>query len=158
MNQNSFRADEELLKALEGRCETTIYSEGSLLFQQGTEPRGIYLVLNGEASLVLLSAAQQIIWSFRADPGSVLGLPAAIGKAPYTLTAFVRSGSVVGFVSLADLSELLQEQPSLYPSALKILASEVRAARAALMTLEGNPFSFQNETRCRSTNEFGTIV
>jgi CRP-like cAMP-binding protein len=138
MDENSFLADEELLKALEGRCETTTYSEGGSLFQQGTEPRGIYLVLDGEASLVLLSAAQQIIWSFRADPGSVLGLPAAVDKAPHTLSAFVRSGSVVGFVTLAEFLELLQQQPSLYPSALKILASELRVARAALVaTLEG---------------------
>jgi CRP-like cAMP-binding protein len=90
----------------------------------------------------LLSAAGQIVRGFRAGPGSVLGLPAAVGKAPYTLTASVGRGSVVGFVPLADLTKLLQENPSLYPSVLTILASEVRAARAALATLEGNPLSF----------------
>jgi CRP-like cAMP-binding protein len=158
VDQDSFRADEQLFKALAVRCETTICNEGCSLFKQGTEPRGIFLVIDGEASLVMLSPAGQITWSFRAGPGSVLGLPAAVGKAPYTLTAFVRRGSVVGFVSLADLSKLLQEQPSLYPSVLTILASEVRAARAAFATLESNPFSLQSETRCRRTDKSWPIV
>jgi CRP-like cAMP-binding protein len=158
MDQDSFRADNQLFKELAGRSETTICNEGRTLFKQSTEPQGIYVVLDGEASLVLLSPGGQIIWSFRAGPGSVLGLPAAVGKTPYTLTAFVRRGSVVGFVSLADLSKLLQEQPTLYPSLLTILASEVRAARAALATLEPNPSSFQNETRCRNAGESWPIV
>jgi CRP-like cAMP-binding protein len=158
MDQDSFRADHQLFEAFAGRSETTICNEGCTLFKQGAEPQGIYVVLDGEASLVMLSPGGQIVWSFRAGQGSVLGLPAAVGKAPYTLTAFVRRGSVVGFVSVADLSKLLQEQPSLYPSLLTILASEVRAARAALATLEANPLSFQNETRCRNIDESWPIV
>lgn len=90
MNQDSFRADDQLRKALEARCTTTICKETCTIFRQRGEPQGAYLVLDGETSLVMVSAAGQITWSFQAGPGSVLGLPAAIGKAPYSLTAFVR--------------------------------------------------------------------
>lgn len=152
MNQDSFRADDRLRKALEERCQATICNENYSLFKQGTEPRGIYLVIDGEASLVMLSAAGQIIWSSQAGPGSVLGLPAAVDKAPYTLSAFVRKGSSVGFLSRADLSKLLQERPSLYPLVLKILASEVRAARAALAMLEGIPLA-PSETQSSDTDD-----
>lgn len=137
MEQDSFRADDQLFKALAAQSETTICNEGCTLFKQGAEPHGIYLVLDGEASLMMLSPVGQIVWSVRAGPGSVLGLPAAIAKVQYTLTANARRGSVLGVVRLGDFENLLQERPSLYPFVLMILASEIRAARAALASLQG---------------------
>lgn len=159
MNQDSFQSDDRFFKALAVRSETTVCSEGWTLFKQGTEPQRIYLVLHGEACLVMLSPIGKIVWSLRAGPGSVLGLPAAVGNVPYTLTAYVRRGSIVGSVRLGDLHKLLKEEPSLYPSVLKILASEIRAARTALAEFDGSPLSSsQNETRSRAIPESLTVV
>jgi len=64
--------------------------------------------------------------------GSLLGLPAIIGNEPYTLTAKARKGSDVRFVSRDDFEDLMRAEPSLTLNVLKVLATEVRAARKAL--------------------------
>jgi CRP-like cAMP-binding protein len=67
-----------------------------------------------------------------ASSGSVLGLPAVVGGEPYSLTATMRKDSEVRFVSRADFESLIQDEPSLFPSVLQVLAAEVRSARLAL--------------------------
>jgi hypothetical protein len=62
-------------------------------------------------------------------PGSVLGLPAIVSNEPYTLSAMAHHGSEVDFVARKDFEELMQEEPSLFPKVLEILAAEVRSAR-----------------------------
>ena len=64
--------------------------------------------------------------------GSLLGLPALVGREKYTLTAMVRSGSKIRYMSREEFENLIQAEPSLYPSLLTVLASEVRLARRAL--------------------------
>ncbi len=152
MSQDAFTANNELLQALEGRSETIVCGEGGTLFHQGEKPRAVYFIRDGEASLKLLSPAGSIIASFRAGAGSVLGLPAALSKEPYTLTAVVRRGSVLGLVRLEDFEDLLQTNPKLYTFVLSILASEVRAARTVLAGFtdeayrsEGRPREFRLE-------------
>jgi CRP-like cAMP-binding protein len=67
-----------------------------------------------------------------AGSGSLLGLPGVIGKEPYTLTAMVRQGSEVRFVTRENFEQIVEEEPELYSSVLQVLAAEVRFARLAL--------------------------
>jgi CRP-like cAMP-binding protein len=67
-----------------------------------------------------------------AGPGSLLGLPGFIANAPFTLTAMVRKGSAVRFVSRKDFEDLMLSEPSLNLNVLQILAAEVRSARLTL--------------------------
>ena len=132
LKQNSFAADSELIQALEKRSEPISCSESHTLFSQGEAPRGVYILKSGEASLIKQSASGYIVMSFHAPAGSLLGLPAIIGNEPYTLSAFARKGSDVSFVTRHDFEELVQEEPSLYPKVLQVLAAEVRSAREAV--------------------------
>ena len=124
--------DNRLFEALAGRCETISCDEGVTLFKQGDKPRGIYIIRNGEANLLMLTTSGRIISSFTAESGSVLGLPSAVANTPYSLTAVVRKGSVIGFIRLQDFHSLLRSEPTLYPCVLLILSSEIRSARTAL--------------------------
>lgn len=132
MNQHCFAADPRLFHALETRSKSYDCNENCVIFSQGDIPDGLYIIRDGEASLVMLSPTDQIISSFRAGPGSVLGIPAVIGSTPYSLHATARKGSSVGFIGRGEFNDLLREDPSLYPSVLNLLAVEVRAARAAI--------------------------
>lgn len=136
MAQECFVANPRLLQALQARADLIDCSENKTLFRQGDPPDGIYLVLKGDAVLLMTSDATNVIANFPAPAGSVLGVPAAVGHSEYSLTAVARKGSQIGFVKLALFRELLQQDPTLYPEVLEILATEVRAARSALSELK----------------------
>jgi CRP-like cAMP-binding protein len=132
LKQNSFAAASKLIQALEKRSEPISCSESHTLFSQGEVPRGLYILKTGEASLIKQSASGSIVMSFQAGAGSLLGLPGFFGNEPYTLTAIARKGSVVNFVTRNDFEDLVQAEPSLYPTVLQVLAAEVRAARGVV--------------------------
>jgi len=132
MKQDSFVANPRLFQALVKRSKECICLDFTTLFKRGDFPEGLYILREGQASLLLLSPTDRIISSFHAGPGSILGLPAVIGLVPYTLTAIARKGSIVGFVERGTFNDLLQEEPAFYPLALSLLASEARSARLTL--------------------------
>jgi CRP-like cAMP-binding protein len=143
MKQDSFAADSGLFQALAKRSMERPLGDSCTLFSEGEFPKGLHIIRDGEASLMMFSPSERIIACFRAGPGSVLGLPAVVGLVPYTLSAIVRKGSIVGFIELEAFNDLLREQPSLYPSVLSLLASEVRASRSALVGVKESPSSHQ---------------
>jgi len=141
MAQDCFVANPRLLQVLQSRAIAIDCPENKTLFRQGDAPEGIYLVLKGDAVLLMTSDATNVIVNFSAPAGSVLGIPAAVGNSEFSLTAIARKGSQIGFVKLALFRELLQQNPTLYPEVLEILASEVRAARSALTDLKHSSFA-----------------
>jgi len=128
---HSFAAGRKLIRALEKRSQPICCGEGCILFSQGDQPRGLYILKTGEALLIMNSASGHMIMCHRVFAGSVLGLSGVIGNEPHTLGAIARGGSKVGFVSRLDFEDLIREYPSLQPNLLEILASDVRGARQA---------------------------
>jgi CRP/FNR family transcriptional regulator len=134
MDQESFAfvADSNLIQALEKKSKQVVCGVDQVLFRQGEPPIGVYILRSGEAALIMTSEAGEVVMCLRATAGSLLGLPAIIGNEPYTLTAKARKGSDVSFVSREDFEDLMRAEPSLTLNVLKVLATEVRAARKAL--------------------------
>lgn len=132
MKHPSLSADSRLIQALEKRSLHVACSEGGFLFNQGDTPKGLFILERGKAALVMRSDAGQPVMCLEAGSGSLLGLPGIIANEPYTLTAIIRKGSVVSFISREDFERTIQEEPVLYPSVLQMLAAEVRFARQAL--------------------------
>jgi CRP/FNR family transcriptional regulator len=134
MDQESsaFVADSNLIQVLEKRSLQVSCDSDQVLFCQGEAPTGVYILRSGEAALIMTSEAGEVVMCLRAAAGSLLGLPAIIGNEPYTLTAKARKGSDVRFVSRDDFEDLMRAEPSLTLNVLKVLATEVRAARKAL--------------------------
>jgi CRP-like cAMP-binding protein len=133
MKLDSFTADGRLLLALAERSTEQSCIDFTTLFKQGEFPKGLHIIREGEAFLILCSPTGRILASFHAGPGSVLGIPAVVGLGePYTLTAVARKGSCVGFIETEEFLDLLTADPSLYPLVLNLLSAEVRAARLTL--------------------------
>lgn len=132
MNFDTFAASPKLIEALAKRASSLPSKQGQMLFRQGEPCKGLYILENGEAALVLQSPAGRGVMCLYAGSGSLLGLPAVVGGEPYSLTATIRKDSEVRFVSRADFESLIQDEPWLYPSVLQIMAAEVRSARLAL--------------------------
>jgi CRP-like cAMP-binding protein len=135
--QSSFVADSTLIQVLEQRSVPLPCLRGLMLFRQGDLPTGLYIIRSGEAMLLLTDENGNDVAQFNVGAGSMLGLPAVVAKEPYSLTAMAREQSEVSFVEMAAFEELMQEQPTLFPKVLEVLAAEVRSARHALTELLG---------------------
>jgi CRP-like cAMP-binding protein len=132
-DSSAFVADPDLLRILETRSiEVACYTE-RLLFSQDDPAAGVYILLEGSATLAMQSLDGRPIFSVEALPGSLLGAPALIGEQPYSLTAIAHAGAKVGFVARSDFFALMNEQPLLSMKVLHVLAAEVRTARQALL-------------------------
>ena len=128
----AFIAAPELVQALEVRATPIPCDEDRILFRQGDPPIGLFILLNGEATLSMTGAGGELIMSMQATAGSLLGLPGLIGNQPYSLTALARRGARVGFIARNDFNALMKSELPLLLLILQVLASEVRSARIAI--------------------------
>ena len=103
-----------------------------ILFLQGDEPIGVYLLWSGRAALSMTSIFGKEVLRVNVPPGSILGLPGVISEKPYSLTAVAESGAEVGFVSGDHFNAALYADPSLASKVLQLLAAEVQNARKAI--------------------------
>jgi len=132
---SSFIADCTLLQALEAHSTLVPCCCDVVLFRQGEMSTGIFIVRSGSASLLMKAENGVEVAHITVTAGSILGLPAIVSKEPYTLSAMANKGSEVSFVELEAFEGVMQEQPSLLPKVLEVLAAEVRSARLALTEL-----------------------
>ncbi len=132
LDPSAFVADPELIRALTTRATLVPCNADSILFRQDDPPVGVYILHEGEASLSMKSPEGHSILSVQALPGSLFGLPGVIGGQPYSLSARVRAGAQVSFVSTDEFFALMQSDPQLSLKMLQVLAAEVRTARRAL--------------------------
>ena len=70
----------------------------------------------------------------------------------------VRKDSDVRFVSRNDFEELIQAEPTLYPSVLQVLATELRAARLALAEIQGQVGKRTGESELPANGTCSQIV
>jgi CRP-like cAMP-binding protein len=135
LDPSAFIADPELIKALEKRATPLACDEERVLFRQGDEPTGLFIVRKGSATLTMDPGATENIFSCQAIAGSLLGIPGLIGKQPYSLTAVADCGAEVSFIARDEFDSLMQSELPLMLLVLQVLAAEVRSARLALTQL-----------------------
>jgi CRP-like cAMP-binding protein len=128
----AFHADPELLCGLEQKSAPIECTDYRVLFRQGDNPDGLYILKSGCATLTMNSPLGKQLVSLQPDPGSVLGLPGLIGNEPYTLTAVAHPGAVLGYISRDEFLALMSTDHLLSFKVLQVLAAEVRSARNAL--------------------------
>jgi CRP-like cAMP-binding protein len=133
MDATAFVADRELIEALKRYATRVDCEEDRVLFKQGDAPSGLYIFCGGETCLTLRSSAGDEVMRLSVAAGSLLGLPAVIGNVPYSLSARAKKGALVSFIPREDFSRLMLTDPSVSGGVLRVLAAEVRTARAALV-------------------------
>ena len=128
---SAFVADPDLIRELEKRSRPVASGTDRVLFREGDEPTGVFILRKGTARLTSRSQGAAML-SIRAGAGSLLGLPAVIGTKPYTLTAEALEGAELSMLTCEDFVNLMNTQPSLSFRVLQVLAEEVRFARETL--------------------------
>jgi CRP-like cAMP-binding protein len=132
LDSTAFVADQELILALKERATDVDCSQDRVLFRQGDEPTGLYILHRGEVTMSMRAPNGELVVQMAMTPGSLLGLPGVIGNHGYSLSAEARQGAEIGFVPREEFSRLMLSEPSLSMMILRVLAAEVRTARVAL--------------------------
>jgi len=105
----------------------------AILFVQGDEPLGVYVVCSGKVRLFIRNPVTGVITFDRTvEPGNMLGLPAVFGDKPYSMSAEVLEKSEVAFIPRPRFLELMQSDGQLCMRCLQLLSDEVRVARQAI--------------------------
>jgi CRP-like cAMP-binding protein len=128
-----FVLDRELAAKIIDRSVETLPSKDGLLYRRGDAPDCLYFVQHGDVLITLVAAQREV--TFRAGPGSLLGIAAIIGNLPYAMSATASSNARVLRLPADAFTDLLDNEPKMKSAILKILAAEVRAARKALANL-----------------------
>ncbi|MFY9852292.1 MAG: cyclic nucleotide-binding domain-containing protein [Terracidiphilus sp.] len=132
LDPSAFVADPELIQALEKHSTAISCGADRVLFSQGDNPQGLYIIDQGETTLTMTSPTGEQLVSVQATAGSLLGLPGLIGNEPYSLTAIARNGARLSFIPRDEVTSLMRNTPPLALKMLQVLAAEVRSARSAL--------------------------
>lgn len=75
------------LEGLDAISSSATYPKGAVLYVEGQDPRGVFIICNGRVKLSANSADGKSLILRIADPGEVVGLPATISGKRYEVTA-----------------------------------------------------------------------
>ena len=96
------------LQSFEAIKYATAYPKGAVLFVEGQNPRGIFVLCKGRVKLSLCSSTGKIMIMKLVEPGEVLGLSATISGKPYEVMAETAEPCQVNFVRREDFLRFLQ--------------------------------------------------
>lgn len=125
-SSDAFLAHPDLRAGFGALAPATDRAAGSILFRQGEESCGVFLLLEGKARL-LLSTPQASQMPFRVvGPGYLLGLPSAIVGSPFIYSAELLEDAKVVFVPRDTLLQFLRTRSDLCFEVVTLLGMEVR--------------------------------
>jgi len=88
---------------------TAIYPKGAMLFIEGQQPRGVFVLCAGKAKLSTSSREGKTIITKISDAGDVLGLNATISNRPYEVTAEMMEPGQANFIARDALLHFLKD-------------------------------------------------
>jgi CRP/FNR family cyclic AMP-dependent transcriptional regulator len=75
------------VEGLDAISSSSTYPKGALLFVEGQEPRGVFVICNGRVKLSAGSAGGKSLILRIAEAGELVGIPGTISGQPYEVTA-----------------------------------------------------------------------
>ena len=147
---------------------TAVYPKSTMLFIEGQQPRGVFVLCNGRVKLSTTSADGKSIIVRMAEAGEIVGLAGTLSGKPYELTAEAMEPLQANFIHREAFLHFLKEHGEAAVRVAEILSRiyhatllEVRylgfssstAEKLArfLLDLPGQPSIKQNETRSTLT-------
>jgi CRP/FNR family transcriptional regulator len=94
--------DPNTLKAFDSITFANVYPEGTLLYAEGEQPRGLFILCYGSAKLTISSGAGKKLITRRVEPGDALGLASVLSGNLYKATAETVTPSQLKFVKRDD--------------------------------------------------------
>ena len=88
---------------------TAVYPKGAMLFIEGQQPRGVFVLCAGKAKLSTSSREGKTIITKLSDAGDVLGLNSVISNRPYEVTAEMMEPGQANFIPRESLLQFLKD-------------------------------------------------
>jgi len=98
------------LANLDAISSSATYLRGAVLFVEGQEPRGVFIICNGRVKLTATAADGKSIIVRVAEAGEVVGLPGTISGQPYELSGEALEPIQANFVSRKEFLQFLRDQ------------------------------------------------
>ena len=123
------------VEALDTIKFTGVYPKGSLLFVEGEQPRGIFVLCSGRAKLTTSSTEGKVLIVKIAEPGEVLGASATILGKPYEVSAETIEPSQLNFIKRDDFLRLLNTHPEATMHTAQQLSEKYHSAQREIRSL-----------------------
>lgn len=114
---------------------TGVYPKGSVLFVEGEQPRGIFILCSGKAKLTTSSSEGKTLIVKIAEPGEVLGASAAILDRPYEVCAETIEPAQVNFIKREDFLRFLSGHTEACLHVAQQLSEKYQAAQREIRSL-----------------------
>jgi CRP-like cAMP-binding protein len=111
--------------------------KGAVLFRRGEPSLGVFVVRTGSISLRLESKKGEAMLDRTVTRDGIVGLPATLSGARYSLTALTLEESELAFVERETLLELVKSSPGIGFEILHALGEEVVEMREVLASIPG---------------------
>jgi CRP/FNR family transcriptional regulator len=125
----------ETLKELDAIKFTAVYPKGSLLFVEGEQPRGVFILCGGRAKLTTSSAEGKTLIVKIAEPGEVLGASATILGRPYEVSAETIEPSQLNFIKRENFLRFLQSHVEVCMHTAQQLSEKYQSAQREIRSL-----------------------
>jgi CRP/FNR family transcriptional regulator, cyclic AMP receptor protein len=116
------------LQALDHVSHKSILPAGAILFVEGQNPRGMFVLCSGRVNLSTTSREGKILILKTAEAGEALGLSAAISGVGYEATAETATPCQLNFVDRKHLLDLISTQSEVGMHASQCLSREFQTA------------------------------
>ena len=123
------------LSALDGMKFTSVYPKGSVLFVEGEQPRGIFILCSGRAKLSTSSSEGKTLIVKLVEMGEMLGASASILGKPYEVTAETIEPAQVNFVKRDDFLRFLGSHAEACMNTAQQLSEKYRSAQQEIRSL-----------------------
>jgi len=114
---------------------TAVYPKGAMLFIEGQQPRGVFVLCVGKVKLSTSSREGKTIITKISDDGDVLGLNAVISSMPYEVTAEMMEPGQANFIPRDSLMQFLKEFPEVAMRVAQQLSRNYYTAYDEIRTL-----------------------
>ena len=112
-----------------------VYSKSTMLFIEGQQPRGVFVLCTGKGKLFASSRDGKTIITKISGAGDVLGLNATISNRPYEVTAEMMEPGQANFIARDALLQFLREYGEVALRVAEQLSSNYYTAYEEIRTL-----------------------
>ena len=116
------------LQSLTEASQKSVLPAGAILFVEGQDPRGVFIVCSGKVNLSTTSREGKILILKTAGPGEALGLSAAVSGVTYETTAETATPCHLNFVDRKHFLELMQNHCEIGLHTARCLSRDYQSA------------------------------
>lgn len=125
----------ETVAALDAVKFTSVYPKGSVLFVEGEQPRGVFILCSGRAKLTTSSTEGKTLIVKIAEEGEVLGASATILGKAYEVSAETIEPSQLNFIKRDDFLRFLNQHAEACMHTAQQLSEKYHAAQREIRSL-----------------------